>query len=71
MSIEAVLDRNINSLLALPNVVDVAITERDGREALLVFVSRKILPGDLNPHDRVPDIIDGYRTVVQVAPSVG
>ena len=71
MSIEAVFARNVDLLLGLPNVVDVAITERNGQEALLVFVSRKIPPGDLTPQDRVPAVIDGYRTVVDVAPSVG
>ena len=71
MSIEAVLARNLDLLLDLPNVVDVAITELDGQEALLVFVSQKIPPGDLTPQERVPAVIDGFRTVVDVAPSVG
>ena len=71
MSIESALARNLDLLLDLPNVVDVALTERDGQDAILVFVSGKIPPGELAPHEQVPAFIDGYRTVVETTPSVG
>lgn len=71
MTVEDVVARHAQSLMRLPNVVDVAITEKDGREAVLVFVSQKLPLKTLPPQDVIPPIIDGYATVVRTPLSVG
>ena len=71
MQIEDVVEDWRARLLNLPNVVDVAITEKDGREAILVFVSRKVPRSGLADTDVVPEQIEGYATVVDTAPNVG
>lgn len=71
MTIEEVLTRHRDRLLKLPNVVDLALTERDGREAILVFVSRKLPSSALSAADLVPPSVEGFPTIVDLAPCVG
>lgn len=64
MDIEAILRKYEDRLMSLPNVVGVAIGERNKVAVIRVLVSRK-LPADRLPAEhRVPRTLDGIATDV-------
>jgi hypothetical protein len=71
MGIETVLRRHEASLLRLPNVTGTGIGEKDGKEAIIVFVRRKVPESSLRPSEIVPKTLDGYQTVVRQEIRVG
>jgi hypothetical protein len=54
----------MDRLMRLPNVVGVAIGDKDGKPTIRVLVSRKAPAGELRPDQQVPPIIEGIETDV-------
>jgi hypothetical protein len=52
------------ALLALPNVVGVSDETVDGRDVILVLVSRKVPVEQLAPGEVVPEELEGFPTDV-------
>ena len=53
-TLQALIEQHTPSLMALPNVVGVGRGEEQGREVVVVLVSRKLPLEALQPHERVP-----------------
>ncbi|MGE5765504.1 MAG: hypothetical protein ACM3ZF_17055 [Mycobacterium leprae] len=61
MGIDDVLARHRESLVAVPGVVGVGVTERGGQPAVLVMLSR------VTPESKaLPEEIDGYPVLIEV-----
>jgi hypothetical protein len=59
--------RHEPALLALPNVVGVSAETVEGRDVILVLVSRKVPREQLAPGEVVPEELEGFPTdVVEV-----
>ena len=56
--------RHESALLALPNVVGVSDETVDGRDVILVLVSRKVPVRQLAPGEVVPEELEGFATDV-------
>jgi hypothetical protein len=56
--------RHERALLALPNVVGVSDETVDGRDVILVLVSRKVPQEQLAPGEVVPEELEGFPTDV-------
>jgi hypothetical protein len=56
--------RHEPALLALPNVVGVSDETVDGRDVILVLVSRKVPVRQLAPEEVVPGELEGFPTEV-------
>jgi hypothetical protein len=65
MSIEVVRRKYEEQLMRLPNVTGVAIGEREGREVIKVFVTRKVPESTLQPDEVVPKTLEGHKTDVE------
>ena len=65
MSIEAAMRRYEKGLRLLSNVTGVGISEKDGKEVIVVYVKRKLPEFALKSWEMIPDELDGYRTVVR------
>lgn len=71
MDIEAAKSKHADFLRSLPNVVGVGIGPKmrggklTGETAVKVFVSRKVLVGELREEDRVPPTLEGFPTDVE------
>ena len=65
MSIEAAMRRYEKGLRLLSNVTGVGISEKDGKEVIVVYVNRKLPEFALKSWEMIPDELDGYRTVVR------
>ena len=63
--IEHVRRDHEQELMALPNVVGVAIGERAGRPVIKVLVTRKLPLSELRPEEVVPEAIDGWESDVE------
>lgn len=64
MSIEKVKAQCEDQLMALPNVVGVAIGEKAGKPVIQVLVSRKVAKDKLGADELVPRRLSGYATDV-------
>lgn len=62
MSILTVKEKYEAALMRLPNVVGVGIGKRSGHDVILVLVLRKVPPTELQPHESIPRVLDGYET---------
>jgi hypothetical protein len=65
MSIEFVKARVEPELMELANVVGCGLGEKEGRDVIKVFVSRKLPESELDPRDNVPKNVDGFETDVE------
>jgi hypothetical protein len=65
VSIQSVKMKFEDQLLRLPNVTGVGIGDREGRQVLKVFVSKKVPESDLKSNEIIPDVLDGYETDVE------
>ena len=70
MDIESALKNHEAHILRLPNVTGVGISERNGKEVIVVFVTQKIPESQLATADIIPKQLDGYETDVQVSINV-
>ena len=72
MDIHKTKEKHKNSLLGLPNVVGVGIGPKirngraTGKTAIKVYVSRKTDSADLSEQERIPPILEGIPTDVEV-----
>ena len=64
-SVAAVLARNEQALLRLPNVTGVGIGEKDGREVIKVFVTRKVPASELGRDELVPRSLESIDVDVE------
>lgn len=64
MNIESVQRKYEEELMQLPNVKAVGIGEKDGEEALAVYVTHKVLKSSLKRNERIPKSLGGYPVVV-------
>jgi hypothetical protein len=71
MTIESVMRKHEEELMQLPNVTGVGISEKNGKEIIVVFVSKKVPESQLKPSDVVPKTCEGYETDVQPEIRVG
>jgi len=71
MDIKKVFRKYEEQLMRLPNVTGVGIGEKEGKEVIIVFVTRKVPESDLRPQDVVPKTLDGFETDVKVQIVVG
>ena len=65
MRIEAVKQKNEESLMRLPNVTGVGIGEKGGKVVIKVFVRHKVPEAALQPREIVPKTLEGYETDVE------
>jgi len=65
MNIQAVMRRNEDFLMKLPNVVGVGIGERRGEQTIKVLVREKVPESSLRPEHVVPKRLEAYRTDVE------
>lgn len=70
MGITDVRQKYENILLSLPNVNGVAIGEKAGKPAILVFVTHKVPESSLQPQEIIPKTLDGFETDVQEIGSI-
>ncbi len=63
MSIEATRAKHEDRLMALPNVVGVALGEREGTPVIQVLVTH--VQPDLPAQSQVPETLDGYPVAVE------
>jgi hypothetical protein len=63
-TLREVRQRHEPALLALPNVVGVSDETVDGRDVILVLVSRKVPVDQLAPGEVVPEELEGFPTDV-------
>ncbi|ADD29158.1 hypothetical protein [Meiothermus ruber] len=66
-ALQALLERHTPGLMALPNVVGVGWGQEQGREVVVVLVSRKLPLEALQPHERVPSYLEGVPVRVREA----
>jgi hypothetical protein len=64
-AIEETRRRYEADLLALPNVTGVGIGEQDGKPVIKVLVTEKVSQSTLEPGERLPESIEGWRVVVE------
>lgn len=65
INIESVRRKYENDLMRLPNVTGVGIGEREGKEVLKVFVTRKVPDSELKAGEVVPKALNGYEIDVE------
>ena len=66
LDIESVRRKHDARLFELPNVVGSAVGESHGKEVIVVYVSRKVVPESvLRPQDVIPKELEGYKTDVR------
>jgi hypothetical protein len=65
MSIETVLRAHESELLALPGVTSVGIGDEQGKEVILLFVSRQRVDAAAAGQGGIPATLEGYEVVVR------
>lgn len=65
MDILAVMRKYEARLMELPNVNGVGIGEKEGRQVIRVFVTRKVPKSSLDAAELVPRTLDGCETDVE------
>ena len=65
MNIETIKQKYEQRLMQLPNVVGLAIGEKDGKQVIVVFVSRKVPKASLQTKDILPETLDGFEVDVE------
>jgi hypothetical protein len=65
MSIETIKQKYEKELMQLPNVIGLAIGEKDGKQAIIVFVTRKVPKASLQPKDMLPETLGGFAVDVE------
>lgn len=65
MGAREVLRKYEEQLMSLPNVTGVGIGQKDGKEVIKVFVTRKTPESDLPPGHVVPKRLDDCETDVE------
>ena len=63
--IESIKAKYEDRLLQLANVTAVGIGEKDGKQVIKVYVTRKLPESALRPKDVVPRVLEGYETDVE------
>jgi len=71
MDIKTVLRKYEEQLMRLPNVTGVGIEEKEGKEVIIVFVSKKVHESELKPQEVIPKTLEGFETDVEVQIRVG
>ena len=71
MDIKTVLRKYEEQLLRLPNVTGVGIGKKEGKEVIIVFVTKKVHGSELKPQEVVPKTLDSFETDVEVQIIVG
>ena len=64
MTISKAKEKHEASLMRLPNVVGVGIGDKAGRAVITVLVTQKVAPSQLQPHETIPAVIEGYEVDV-------
>ena len=65
MSIESVKSKHENELMDLPNVVGVGIGQREGKEVIKVFVTRRVPESSLRPEEIIPKSLEEWETEIE------
>ena len=65
MEIEAARKKHEEELMQLPNVTGVGIGQKNAKEVIKVFVTRKVHKSSLQARDVVPKMLEGYATDVE------
>lgn len=65
MDIQQALAKHQDHVMTLPNVTGVGIGEREGKEVIVVFVTRRVNASSLRPEEVVPKTIEGFTTDVR------
>jgi hypothetical protein len=65
MSIENVKTKHQDWLMSLPNVMGVAIGQKNGSQVIKVFVTGKVLESTLRPDEIIPKTLEGYEVDVE------
>ena len=71
MNIEAVMRRYEKGLKLLSNVMGVGVSEKEGKEVIVVYVRKKLPQSALESWEIIPDELDGYKTVVKEEVKLG
>lgn len=71
MDANAVLNKHEKFLLKHRNVTDIGISEANGEEFIIVFVSKKLPESELKLEDIVPKNLDGVRIKVEPEIKIG
>ena len=64
-ALRAVIAEHQDTLLGLPNVVGVGVSERAGTPVIQVLVNRKVPASDLGEKERIPSELGGFACHVQ------
>lgn len=64
MTIYEAKEKSEADLMRLPNVVGVGLGTKAGQEVITVLVTKKVPLTQLQPHEIVPPVIEGYMTDV-------
>ncbi len=65
MSIENVKRKHEDWLMSLPNVMGVAIGQKNGNQVIKVFVTGKVQESFLKPAEIIPKTLEGYPVDVE------
>lgn len=65
MNVAQIKQNYEDRLLELPNVTGVGIGEKQGKEAIIVFVTKKIAESNLKPEEIIPKSLDGCSVDVE------
>ncbi len=71
MNIEAALKKHEAALMRLPNVTGVGLSEKNGKEVIIVFVKKKVSESALKPSEIIPKTLETYETDVKEEIRVG
>ncbi len=71
MNIEAALKKHEAALMRLPNVTGVGMSEKNGKEVIIVFVKKKVSESALQPSEIIPKTLESYETDVEEEIRVG
>jgi hypothetical protein len=64
MKIENIIKEYERVIISLPNVTSIGIGEKNGKESILVYVTKKIPESQLDKSAIIPKIIEGIETDV-------
>jgi hypothetical protein len=65
LNIQDALAKHQDRLMTLPNVTGAGIGEREGKDVIVVFVTRRVDASSLRPEEVVPKTLEGFTTDVR------
>jgi hypothetical protein len=71
MKIVSALKKNRKKLMRLPSVASVGVGQKNGKDVILVFVTRAAPEAAARDADEIPHILDGYEVDVREEIRVG